>query len=189
MQKETTRKCIVTGQILDKGQLLRFTLTPDNEIVPDLKKKLPGKGVYVVNSKKALLKAISGGLFGKALKAKVNVDEGLAAQVEKVLSKQALDAVSLARKAGVLVLGLDKVTEVLKKNKVAFLLEAADAGEDGHHRIVLQAKDLEIFNLFKSEELDKELAKENTVHLAFLKGDMAKMVREAFVRLTSFLNN
>ena len=101
MQKETTRKCIVTGQILDKGQLLRFTLTPDNEIVPDLKKKLPGKGVYVVNSKKALLKAISGGLFGKALKAKVKVDEGLAAQVEKVLSKQALDAVSLARKAGV----------------------------------------------------------------------------------------
>ena len=51
------------------------------------------------------------------------------------------------------------------------------------------AKNLEVFNLFKIEELDKELARENTVYLALVKGEMAKAVRETFVRLTSFLTN
>ena len=48
MQKETTRKCIVTGQILDKSALLRFTTLPDNTVVPDFKKKLPNKGFYLL---------------------------------------------------------------------------------------------------------------------------------------------
>jgi hypothetical protein len=84
---------------------------------------------------------------------------------------------------------MDKVLDVLKKNKVAFLIEAMDAGSDGHQRILNLAKDLEVFNLFKVEELDKELAKDSTVHLALIKGDMSNMVREAMVRLASFLNN
>lgn len=189
MQKETTRKCIVTGKVYEKEQLLRFTITPDGLVVPDFKKRLPGKGVYVLNSKKMLQKAVEANLFAKALKVKTKVEAELMTQVETLLRKQALDAVSLARKAGDLISGMDKVVDTLKKGKAAFLLEASDAGEDGHHRIMTYAKNVEIFSLFKIEELDKELAKENTVHLAFVKGNMAKMVREAFVRLTTFLND
>lgn len=189
MQKDTTRKCIVTGLIDDKEKLLRFTVTPEGMVVPDLKKKLSGKGVYVSNAKTILQKAVAGNLFSKALKTQAKADAALVCQTESILYKYALDAVSLARKAGCLVCGMDKVVEALNKGKVAFLLEAQDAGEDGHRRIELCAKGVEIFNLFKIEELDKELAKENTVHLAFVKGNMAKMVRETFVRLTSFLNN
>ena len=189
MQKETTRKCIVSGKVLEKEKMLRFTLTPDGVVVPDFKKRLPGKGVYVINAKKALEKAVKNNLFAKALKIKAKVNDELVEQVENILYKQALDAVSLARKAGVLVWGMDKVVEAIKKKKVAFLLEAEDAGEDGHRKIENYAKDLEIFNLFKIEELDKELAKENTVHLAVLKSNMADMVREKFVCLISFITN
>lgn len=189
MSKETTRKCIVCGEVRAKELMLRFTALPDGRIVPDFKKKLPGKGVYVVNAKSALQKAVANNLFAKALRIKAKVNGELIEQTEHLLYKQALDAVSLARKAGSLVCGMDKVVDALKKGKAAFLLEAVDAAEDGHQKIVAQAKDLEIFNLFKSEELDKELAKDNTVHLALMKGSMANMVREALVRLTSFLNN
>ncbi len=189
MPKETTRKCIVTGNVLEKEQLLRFTIIPDGTIVPDFKKKLPGKGVYVLNAKSVLEKAIKTGAFGKVLKTSAKSGNVLKEQVEHLLYKQALDAISLARKAGSLICGMEKVAEALKKNKVAFLLQAADAGEDGRKKIAALAKDLEIFNLFTIEELDKELAKENTVHLALLKGQMAEMVRETFVRLASFLNN
>ena len=189
MVKDTTRKCIVTGNVLEKEELLRFTLLPDGVIVPDFKKKLPGKGVYVSNSKKNLQKAVNAGLFSKALKKNAKAGEQLIEQVEFLLFKHALNAVSLARKAGAVVCGMDKVKEALKKNNVAFLLEAVDAGADGHNKIVTMAKDIEIFSLFKIEELDKELAKENTVHLAFIKGSMANSVREAFVRLASFLNS
>ena len=182
MSKETTRKCIVCGEVRAKELMLRFTALPDGRIVPDFKKKLPGKGIYVVNAKSALQKAVANNLFAKALRIKAKVNGELIEQTEHLLYKQALEA-------GALVCGMDKVVDALKKGKAAFLLEAVDAAEDGHQKIVAQAKDLEIFNLFKSEELDKELAKDNTVHLALMKGSMANMVREALVRLTSFLNN
>lgn len=189
MPKETTRKCIVTGQILEKEQLLRFTVLPDGTVIPDFKKKLPGKGVYVICARESLRKAINNKLFIKVLKTKIKVSLELEAQVEHLLYKQALDAVSLARKAGILISGMDKVKESLKHGNIAFLHEAIDAGEDGHNKILASAKEIEIFSLFKVEELDQELAKENTVHLAFVKGNMANSVRSAFVRLTSFLNN
>lgn len=189
MKKETTRKCIVTGEIFEKEDLLRFTILEDNMVVPDFKKKLPGKGVYVKNSKKTLEKAISNNLFAKAAKKPAKADKELVTQVENILFKHALNAISLARKAGVMVSGMDKVKEAIKKNIVAFLLEAEDAGSDGHNKIISMAKNIEIFNLFKIEELDKELAKDNTVHLAFTKSTMANSVRETFVRLTSFLND
>ena len=43
--------------------------------------------------------------------------------------------------------------------------------------------------LYDVEELDKALDKVNTVHMAFLKSDMAKMVYNEFKRLNSFLNS
>ena len=178
MKKETTRKCIVSGEILE-----------NNMVVPDFKKKLPGKGVYVKNSKITLQKAVNNNLFSKVAKKSVKVNNELVIQTEDILFKQALNAISLARKAGSMVSGMDKVKEALKKNNVAFLLEAQDAGADGHNKIMSLAKNIEVFNLFKIEELDKELARDNTVHLAFFKGDMSNSVRETFVRLTSFLNS
>ena len=189
MTKETVRKCIVSGEVLEKENLLRFTVTPDGQLVPDFKKKLPGKGVYVVCKKNALQDAIQKGLFAKALKSKLKVSSDLPDMVETLLKQQVLNAVSLSRKAGELVIGLDKSCEALKKGKVAFLWEASDCGQDSHKKLAAAAKEIEIFNIFKSEELDKELAKDSTVHLAFLKGHTAKMVREAFVRLISFLDN
>ncbi len=189
MPKETTRKCIVCGEIKEKEQLLRFAVLPNGQVVPDFKKKLSGRGVYVSVSRSALQKAVAGNFFARTLKIKAKAGAELVEQTEILLRRQALDAVSLARKAGALVCGMDKVLDALKKRKVAFLLEASDAGEDGHRKILEQAKEMEIFDLFKGEELDKELAKDNTIHLALVKGQMANMVREALMRLASFLNN
>ena len=148
MTKETVRKCIVSGKVLEKDKLLRFTVTTEGLVIPDFKKRLPGKGVYVTNSKSMLLEAVSKGSFGKALKTQVKANKELVAQVESVLFKQALDAISLAKKSGTLVLGLDKVLDAIKKDKAAFVLEAVDAGEDGHKKILSAAKDIEIFRLF-----------------------------------------
>ena len=188
-QEELLRKCIVSGKSLDKNKLLRFTLSPEAEVIPDFKKKLPGKGFYVTNSINILNKAIEGNVFAKVCKQKVKVSSDLPVMVEHILRKRALDAISLARKAGCLVTGMDKVVEALKKEKVAFVLEAVDAGNDGKQKIAHMAKELEIFRLFETEELDKALNKTNTVHAAFLKGEMAKMVREEFCRLSDFLNS
>lgn len=186
---DVLRKCIVTGKVQEKDKMLRFTVTPDLQVIPDFKKKLPGKGIYVTNSQTALETAIEKNLFGKALKNKAKVSSELVVMTKQILRKKALDAVSLSRKAGILVTGLDKVLETVKKQKAAFILEALGAGDDGHQRVVLAAKDLEVFRLFDIEELDTALNKVNTVHVAFNKSKTAKMVYNEFNKLADFLNS
>ncbi len=189
--KQTTenRKCIVCGEVKEKEQLLRFTLTPDNRIIPDFKKKLPGKGIYVSVSQAALQKAIDKNLFAKAVKKNVKVNAELTQTVENILRKKGLESICLAKKAGVLITGFEKVSEQIKRGKIAFLLEAADAGADGHQKITNLAAGLEIFTIYDVEELDKALDKVNTVHAALLKSDMAKLVHTDLVRLQKFLNS
>ncbi len=189
--KQTTenRKCIVCGEVKEKEQLLRFTLTPDNRIIPDFKKKLPGKGIYVSVSQAALQKAVDKNLFAKAVKKNVKVNAELTQTVENILRKKGLESICLAKKAGVLITGFEKVSEQIKRGKIAFLLEAADAGADGHQKITNLAAGLEIFTIYDVEELDKALDKVNTVHAALLKSDMAKLVHTDLVRLQKFLNS
>lgn len=189
MKQDTTRKCIVSGKLLEKEQLLRFIATPDGDIVPDFKRKLGGKGVYVTNAKSMLDKAVAQNLFTKALKHKVKVAADTSEIVEKLLHNQALHALSLARKSGCLIWGLDKVLEAIKKQKVELLLEAGAKDSDGHGKLVSHAGGLSICELFSLEELDEELKRENTAHLALLKGDTTAMVKEAINRWASFKSN
>ena len=188
-QNEVTRKCIVSGEILTKDQLLRFVVGPNNEIIPDFKKKLPGKGIYVSNSKVNLQKAIEKNLFAKALKKNVKIVENLESMVESILHNSALQAVSLSRKGGAFITGMEKVLEALKKDKVEFLLEASDAGADGKEKILRAAKNIEVFSFFTSEELDKALDRINTVHCAFTKSEISKLVSHEFRKLADFLNS
>lgn len=189
VKTEEERKCIVCGETLPKEGLLRFTLTPDNMVVPDFKKKLPGRGIWVKNSKTVLEKAVTKNLFSKVCKKNVKVDAALVETVENLLRKKGLETISLARKAGILITGFEKVAEAIRKGKAAFLLEAKDAGNDGHEKIVALAKGLEVFRSYRIEELDKALDRVNTVHVAFVKSKMAQTVYNEFEKFENFLNS
>lgn len=186
---DITRKCIVTGELFEKSRLLRFVVTPDRILVPDLYKKLSGKGVYVSSSYKHLKYAIEKNLFAKVLKQNVKVSSELLPMIENILHKNALSAISLARKSGGVVIGFDKVMEAIKSEQVNFILEANDAGEDGHKKLQHKAADLLVYRLFSVEELDKALDKVNTVYLAFLNGGMSEMVKHNFEKLSDFLKD
>ena len=102
MKTEEERRCIVSGEILEKDNLLRFTLLSDGRLVPDFKKRLPGRGIYVRNSRQVLETAAAKNLFSKAAKKRVKLPENLPDMVGQILQKSGLDIISLARKAGVL---------------------------------------------------------------------------------------
>lgn len=188
MNSSSVRTCIVSGEEKKQEDLLRFSLTPDGFIVPDFKKKIAAKGVYVCASKTALEKAVSKNSFAKLGKGAKPID-GLVAMVENLLKSRALDAISLSRKAGHFVTGFEKVRDKLLKNKVAFLLEATDAGADGAGKIKALAGEVEILTLFSIEELDKALDKTNTVHAALLKSEMANMVYHQLKKWQNFENS
>lgn len=189
MQQTSLRKCIVTGETKEKDLLLRFVAVANVGIVPDFKHKLGGKGLYVTNAQTLVQKAVISNLFAKTLKKKITVSPDIPTTVAQILRTQALQAISLARKAGALIWGLDKALDIIKQNKAAFILIAQNAGADGFKKISSHAQHLETYQLFTSEELDQELNKENTVYLVFTKNNISEMVRKTFIRLTSYLNN
>ena len=171
-ENNSNRTCLVTGEEKNKEELLRFTLTPDRQVIPDFKKKLPGKGFYITNSRAVLAQAVSKNVFKKFGK-NTKVDPNLGETVEN-------------KKAGALITGFEKVRENLQKGRVAFIIEAADAGSDGNAKIRAAAGNTEILTLFEVEELDKALNRTNTVHAAVLKGGMAEMVRSQLRKWQNF---
>lgn len=182
------RTCLLTGEEKPQEELLRFTLTPDRQVIPDFKKRLPGKGFYLTNSKQVLADAIAKNVFRKFGK-NTSVVPNLLEIVENILKSRALESINLAKKAGVLVSGFDKVKEKLAADKVAFVLEAVDAGADGNTKIRAAAKNTEILTLFSIEELDKALNRVNTVHAALLKSEMSQTVYKQLRKWQNFINS
>ena len=182
---EPIRTCALKREEKPKDELLRFTLTPDNVVIPDFKKKFPGKGIYISNSKAALTDAIKKKKFGKGAKA----DEKLIELVENLLRNQCLSFINFARKASVLVTGFEKVKDKLKKDKVSFLIQTTNAGADGRAKMKSAAGNVEILTLFTIEELDQALNRVNTVHAALLKSEMADMVYNQLKKWQDFINS
>src|SRR5690349_15618517 len=103
------RTCIVTRRQAEPDELIRFVVGPDKAVVPDIKRKLPGRGCWVTADRVHIDKASKKGLFARAFKTEVVVPEDLGGMVDNVLAKSALGALGLARKAGAVALGATKV--------------------------------------------------------------------------------
>ena len=124
------RKCIVEGICKPTTELLRF-VELNNELLPDFNKKLPGKGMYVSCNRLSVIKALEKKIFHKVSRHNLKIAENFIDIVENLIKDKALASLNLGRKAGVLVTGFEKVKEVIQKNKVDFIIEARDAGQDG----------------------------------------------------------
>ena len=60
--------CAVTREVRPIADLIRFVVGPGGEAVPDLKRKLPGRGVWVTATHDALAEAVKRKTFGAGFK-------------------------------------------------------------------------------------------------------------------------
>lgn len=189
VETKNQRKCIATGEVKPISELLRFTLTSDNTLVPDFDKKLDGRGLYVCVSKKLLQKALAKKLFAKAVHTGLKISEDLEQQTQHLLYRKGLDWVNLARKAGALVAGFEKVKANILQHKAAFVIEGADASDDIGRKIENADSHIEVLKIYSSEDLSAALKTENTVYIAVLKSDIAPKVYANIKRYQTFLEN
>ncbi len=167
------RRCIVTNEVLPEAQLIRFVADPDANIVPDIAAKLPGRGLWVRADREAISKAVTKNLFARACQAQVKADVDLPKRTEKLLVTAMLNSLGLARRAGELFTGFEKVDAALRgDNPPAVIIEAADAAADGQRKLQGAAhangRKPFVVGCFTSAELGLALGLENVVH-AFLK--------------------
>lgn len=184
------RRDIVSGEVMDEGRLIRFVAGPDGTVVPDVARKLPGRGLWVAATREAVATAARKGLFSRAAKARLSAPADLADQAERLLRTRLLAGLGLARKAGDLVLGFEKVAAAVRAGRVAWLVEASDGAEDGRRKLRQAAHAApaqpRTLILFTSAELSLALGAPNVIHTAFLAGRGAERWTLDVERLAGF---
>lgn len=172
------RLCIVTRAVKPTAEMIRFVVGPDGAVVPDLKRKLPGRGVWVTATRAALTTAAERKVFARSFKRDVRIPPDLVDLVERLLERAALDALGVAYKAGSVAAGFSKVEAALAADPVVALLHATDGASDGVRKLAgaaarrfpdAQARPLDV-GLFTSVQLDLALGRANVVHAAVLAG-------------------
>src|SRR3954467_2483313 len=101
----TTRLCAVTRQVRPVGDLIRFVVSPQGEVIADLKRKLPGRGLWVSASRQTVAEAVRRNQFSKGFKRDVRAPPSLAADTEALLVRGVVEALAMAAKAGQVVSG------------------------------------------------------------------------------------
>jgi hypothetical protein len=169
-----TRTCIVTRAARSVDELVRFVVAPDNRITPDLKQALPGRGIWVTAKAELVRKAVERKAFARALKRPVEVAESLADDVAVLARRRALEALSLANKAGAITAGASKVEEALRAGRVTALIHAVEAGADGCQRLTRIAaacgSEVARISVFEGRELDLAFGRAHVIHAALLAG-------------------
>jgi hypothetical protein len=185
------RRCIASGEVLPESKLVRFVVSPDGEVTPDVAAKLPGRGIWVGATPEALNMAVARNLFAKAAKANVSVAPDLAQRVEAQLVARMQADLGMARRAGLLLLGFDTVRRALQSDTPpALLLEAKDGAADGKRKLfgACHARGLKIETIewLTSAELSVAVGRENVIHAALKSGRLQERLSLDGERLSGF---
>jgi uncharacterized protein len=149
------RTCIVTRKVMDEDALLRFVLSPDGVVTPDLARKLPGRGAWVALSRETVAEAVKRHAFSRGFGTDAKVPDDLCNMIAKQLRQQAVSTLSLARKAGEALAGYIRVEEAMGKGPIRLLLHAQGSSADGARKLNRMAQpETMILSLFSGDEMD-----------------------------------
>jgi uncharacterized protein len=169
------RLCAVTREVKPVGDLIRFVVGPEG-VVPDLKRKLPGRGLWITADRKTLKDAVSRNVFARSFKRDVRVTAELAEMTERLLLSGALDALSIAGKSGLVLTGFARVEAAITHDEIVGLIHASDAASDGVGKLAgalrhrPDADRIITVRTFTTAQLDLALGRSNVVHAALLAG-------------------
>jgi predicted RNA-binding protein YlxR (DUF448 family) len=173
-EADRQRRDLVSGEVTDEAALIRFVAGPEGVVTADLGRKLPGRGMWVAASRAAVDTAAKKNLFARSAKAKLTAPADLADQVEALLRRRVLLGLGLARRAGHLVTGFEKVSATVESGKAAWVVEASDGAADGRRKLFQSIRRSQsppkLVGCFTSDELGLALGLDNVIHLAFLAG-------------------
>lgn len=186
------RTCAVTREKAPPEAMLRFVLGPEQQVVPDIKRRLPGRGVWIGLSRERVAQAVKKQVFARGLKDKVLASPDLPELVETLLRRDALQALSLANKAGLVTTGFVKVEKAIEAGDVGALLHAGDGAADGKRKLgqALRRRHGDEgrpeIGLFSTQEIDAALGRGHVVHAALGNGAATKVLLATCRRLAVY---
>src|ERR1700688_2875768 len=190
--QELERMCVATRTIRPVADMIRFVIGPDGEAVPDLKRKLPGRGVWVTATQDALSDAVKRKALARVFKREVRLPPDLVARTGQLLERSALDALAMAGKAGLVATGFTRVEAALAEEDVIALLHASEAAADGVRKLDAARRrrpehnPIMTIGILTSAQLDLALGRPNAIHAALLAGPPSETFLARLQRLERF---
>lgn len=191
------RTCAVTRQAGDPARMIRFVAAPDGTVMPDLRRRLPGRGVWVAGHKAVVARAVARKAFARGLRRPVIVPPDLPGTVATLLRRDALQALALANKAGAALFGFNQVEPAAAGRQLAVLLHAAEASADGVRKLAQAlrrgAGDDEIATIvvkdFTEDELGLAFGRPHVIHAGLVAGPGSDGFRLRWHRYRSYLDD
>lgn len=180
----TMRMCAVSREVRPIDELIRFVVSPQGEVVPDLKRKLPGRGMWLTASRQVVAEAVRHHQFSKTFKRELRPPQTLSTDIEALLVRSVMEALGIAAKARQVLTGFGKVESALREGTVEVLIHASDGAADGIRKLDMLARQnagnggakpqIPVITVLKSIELDLALTRSNVIHAALLAGPASK---------------
>jgi uncharacterized protein len=184
------RTCVVTGETGAPEAMLRFALSPQGVVTPDIRRRLPGRGVWTRLDSATVARAAAKGGFARGFRRPVEVSADLAREVDHLLAADALQFLALVNKAGLAVAGAAKVEAALRSGRVVALIHAREGAQDGIEKLDRRARGFGLtvatINLFESARLDLALGRTNVIHAALHAGPASAAFLAKVARLTAY---
>jgi predicted RNA-binding protein YlxR (DUF448 family)/ribosomal protein L30E len=200
------RKCILSGETAPRDSLIRLAISLDGpdgtaQVLPDLLARAPGRGAWLGVSRTELEAALNKGKLRGALAraykgAKLEVPDDLPDRIELGLKRLLSDRLGLEMRAGKLILGSDRIAEQARSGRVAMLMHASDASQDGRRKLDQAwrvGRDLEGSGQqgtrlpLDRAALSVALGRDNVVHLALADKGSAERIMPVLARLLHFI--
>lgn len=170
----THRRCIASGEIKPTAELVRYVVGPEQTVVPDVDGRLPGRGLWLSAQRDMVETAVSKRLFAKAARGNVTVPANLSDTVADLLRRRCLNHLGLARRAGLVAAGAEKVRASIAAGRTGALFEATDGSPQERRKITDLAPNVPVVDVFTTTELGGALGRETVVHVALVDGDLTR---------------
>lgn len=182
------RRCAVSRVTYPKAVMIRFCVSPDGYVTPDIHEKLPGRGIWVHCTRVA--KAIKTDTFAYSAKSSVLIPDSLMDIVEKVLYNRLCDTIHGAKRAGVGISGFETVRDALKNNALAIVFSCANGTADGHKKLQGMCRMLDVMfcNVLDAQTTHHIWQRDNATYAGIKKCAMAHTIQREILRYDLFQN-
>jgi predicted RNA-binding protein YlxR (DUF448 family) len=201
--KELNRQCALTREVRPVAELIRFVVSPEDELVPDTDARADGRGVWISLGERAVAEAVRKKAFERSLKHKVRLPEDLPGLTRRRLTERFIASLQMARKAGQLVTGAHQVRQAIDRGEALALITATDAAEDGRSKMLsalrgrqkaaqeagLAAPEVPHLELLDSSQLGLAFGLESVIHAALVNGAASQSALERANRLARYMKN
>ena len=167
--------------------MIRFVIGPEHALVPDLAGRLPGRGMWLSARADVLDTALARHAFARVAGGPVRLPPDLPDRLRSGLRGRIAETLGLARRAGQAIAGFEKARDWVRSGKATLVVQASDGSAEERRRLLSGARDLPAWAPLTGIELGAVFGREQAVHVAIARGNLAHMLANECERLAGLV--